>query len=105
MVPLLISTDNSKIKPSIIEVQLGEMVTIMCESFGLPYWMQYDHITELKKPSSRNSLVQGNKLHIFGILKENEGHYECMGNTEELNIWSKYNVAFVARSTLTIASS
>ena len=99
---MFISADDNKIEPSVIDAPLGETVTFKCKSYGKASWMEYDSATNLLTSLPRNSLLLGNDLHIIDVEEENKGHYECWGNTEELNIWSKHSVAFAAKSTLTI---
>ena len=46
--------------------------------------------------------MQGNLLFIVNVKKENEGIYQCIGETEEEYTWSERKVQFAAQSKLIV---
>ena len=101
---LFIFLDNSKIFPKSQSLHIGEQAEFTCNSFRDVQWHKLDYTRTNLLPLPKFSGVNGNML-VFKYLKmEHSGCYECTGQTEDVNIWSKHYVQFSARACLVVLS-
>lgn len=51
-----------------------------------------------------NAFTDEIRLYVTTVLVANTGQYECQGETDEENMWTKNKVLFAARTTLVVRS-
>ena len=85
-------------------MRVGEQAEFTCNSFGDVQWHKLDYARTNLLPLPKYSRVNGNTLVLKFLKMEDSGCYECTGQTEDVNVWSKHYVQFTARACLAVLS-